>query len=144
MVRKYYNGLTDEQIAAGKHGADKSSFSFPGTEFDDEFRHNDAERVADAVNDEVGEEGGEDNHPAPPAVRWHRRPQLVDFSRLIVDIFVVGGRFHLTGVRRLRHSRCRLIVYNSRLHLSLALRYRVKTAKYVEEILLPVIIQVLL
>ena len=32
----------------------------------------DAEGHADAVNDEVGEKGGEDHHPTPPPVRRYR------------------------------------------------------------------------
>ena len=44
----------------------------------DERRHDDTERVRDAVDEQVGHEGRDDDHPAPAAVRRQRQAQLIN------------------------------------------------------------------
>ena len=77
--------LTDDGQRSRDDGADEGSLSLAGLEVVDELRHDDAEHVADAADDEVGHESGADYRPSPPAVRRQR-------NRRLVDVEDVGGR----------------------------------------------------
>ena len=114
--------LTDNRQRSGDQGADESGLSLAGLEVIEQLGHDDAEHVADSADDEVGQERGADDRPAPAAVRRQRDPRLPLHGHLLnsrpivvvqlyrdVDIRIVDAAL----AAACRHSGCRHFVNSS-------------------------------
>lgn len=64
------------EVDAGQQWTDPGHCSFAFVEVDDEFRKEDTERVGNAVDDEIAQEGRHDDDPSPSTVR--RNWNIVD------------------------------------------------------------------
>ena len=89
--------LTDEQIHSGNQRPDERRLTLAGLEVVEQFEVEDAEGVADAVDDEVREEGCGADRPAPATVRRYR--QVVDAAFLSDDLDVLHAGDRLLSFR---------------------------------------------
>ena len=74
---------TCHEIHRGDHGSRDCHLGRRRLIVFDELHEEDSERVADAVDDEIDEEGGSDDRPAPAAVRGHGGRVVVQRGQVV-------------------------------------------------------------